>query len=362
MIGLKKLTRNFVLLGLALLLSACAQTPKPVVIEGSEDPRFEAAVEYWLRDDDIRSLPQLAALAAEGNTAARLLLGRIEVSERAPGAFVRSLTRTERMTLFRPPAEGRAFRSSWLRSEARAGQPLAQALDEALSLGVNLPAIQRLYALGEREAAEHLVIKIAIDGSQDEKDELAELMGAEADLLPYLRSFGPVHEPSAMGRNAFRHIRAVMGVSDPETLPSHPDADAAILFLGIGYQSGFSADRFSPRNRFYPLVSRWMERAPQTQPIVATCRRICAAEEVQRCAIVALGMTGGYYEAIRLDSPLENIIPQARYRKSERARATALRRVAFARSELLEELFPEDDIRARSICLADAVLEERAKR
>lgn len=353
--------RTVAVLSLILTLSGCARTPGPPSIEGVQDPRFEAAVLLWLEDDDARSLPQLARLAQEGNTAARLLLGRIEVAERAPSTFVRSLARAERFDLFRPPSNGAVFRPTWLRTESKAGQPLAQALDEAMALGLNLPAVRRLYALGEREAAEHLVIKIAIDGSQDEKDRLAKLMGPEADLLPYVQSFGPVHEASAMGRNAFRYLRARLGEPGQETLPAGDEAEAVIRFLGIGYQSGFSADRFSKSNRFYPSITRWLESAPQTRPIVASCAKVCPSAEIRHCTVVAVGMTGGYYEAIRLDSPLESVISQDRYLKSRRAEGTALRRVAFARSELLEELFPEAGIRARSACLADAVREERAK-
>ena len=64
----------------------------PVVateLPGAEWPLLQEAVELWLDDNDSDSLTLMAELALEGNTAARLLLARIETTDRAFGDFQR---------------------------------------------------------------------------------------------------------------------------------------------------------------------------------------------------------------------------------------------------------------------------------
>ena len=74
----------------ALLLSLHVLAPLRASadeIDGQTDPRFQLALAEWLDDDDAASLPVFAALAAEGNRAAQVMLGLIEVETRctAPG-------------------------------------------------------------------------------------------------------------------------------------------------------------------------------------------------------------------------------------------------------------------------------------
>ena len=59
-------------------------------VAGQDHPRFTAALEFWLSDDDERALPEFAALAAEGNRAAQVLLALISPIPRcrAPGSEV----------------------------------------------------------------------------------------------------------------------------------------------------------------------------------------------------------------------------------------------------------------------------------
>ena len=76
-------------------------------ISGQNSTVFQHAVKIWLDDNDADSLPVLKNLAVEGNRAAQLFLGRIEITDRAPSKFVQSLSRDERLSLFRPETSKR---------------------------------------------------------------------------------------------------------------------------------------------------------------------------------------------------------------------------------------------------------------
>ena len=134
-------------------------------LPGGDDPALLAAIDVWLQDNDADSLPAMAALAGDGNTAARLLLARIEATEQAPSIFVSSLSRNERGDLFRSDSGKGLFRPSWLKSEQQAGNQFAAALLDSSALEVNLGAIRTLYELGEDEAAYDLIREVAANGS-----------------------------------------------------------------------------------------------------------------------------------------------------------------------------------------------------
>ncbi len=73
------------------------QVSKAYTPPGADDPVFHTAVEAWLNDNDAASLPVLALLSRKGNIAPRLLLSRIEITDRASGNFVKRLSRIERL-------------------------------------------------------------------------------------------------------------------------------------------------------------------------------------------------------------------------------------------------------------------------
>ncbi len=116
-------------------------------LSGSDDPALQAAIEVWLEDDDENSLPVIANLAGEGNIAARLLLARIEDTDRAPSDYVSSLSRTERVNLFRSTSGKGVFRPSWLKSEMLAGNKIASAFLKSSALEVNIDAIRHYMKL-----------------------------------------------------------------------------------------------------------------------------------------------------------------------------------------------------------------------
>ena len=62
-------------------------------LRGQDDPRFRAALALWLADDDETALPELAALAAEGNRAAQVMLAQIDATPWFQGPWLVGLPR-----------------------------------------------------------------------------------------------------------------------------------------------------------------------------------------------------------------------------------------------------------------------------
>ncbi len=324
---------------------------------GADSPEFLTAVESWLSDNDAVSLPALSRLAKSGNVAARLLLSRIESTDRGPTRFVQGLSRTARYNLFRQKTGKGRFRPSWLKSESGTRNPLAKALLESTALGINVGAIRRLYGLGEIQATGHLVRKVAIDGSRQQRQEVARIIGPDSELAPYLLAF--LHADDGM-TTAQAALRRMLGSADnipPDSIQLKDDADsrAAMLFVDIGYQSGKEIASFAGDNKYYVAISRWIMTAPQAKPIASLCRRICSEPELPSCTNTAFGLAGGYYEVIRYDTPLEVIIPQARFLTSARAVGMAARQIAFAKSEADRGIFSDRELREKSQCLAAAL-------
>ncbi len=135
----------------------------------------------------------------------------------------------------------------------------------------------------------------------------------------------------------------------------HPDtvSIAQMFAYGIPYAS-LDAD-----NRWRPTIVKWLLESELMQPISVLCKTECS-QDVSQCAIAMLGLGGSYYEMIRIHSPLETIISQKEFLKSERARRSALRRITLHRSEALDRLFTINEIADHSRCLASLVSKERA--
>ena len=75
-------------------------------------PRFQTALTAWLDEDDQTSLPELAALAAEDNSAAQVLLGLVDRAPPLQGPWLANLPRSERIALIRAP--GGLSGRSWM--------------------------------------------------------------------------------------------------------------------------------------------------------------------------------------------------------------------------------------------------------
>jgi hypothetical protein len=328
-------------------------------LAGSSDPAFDAAVEIWLDDNDPDSLPALAGLAADGNIAARLLLSRIAATDLAPIDFVEGLSRKQRVELFRSASGTGLFRPTWMKTESRAGNPVAAALLESSALAVNLDAIRNLYEIGEPQAAYDLIREAAGNGSQQKKTALIEFLPQESALLPYALALENPAKWTSPGHAASRHISGTMELTGSESAIA-----VAATFVEYGYQTGVQNSEFDFDNEYFDDLAEWIESAPAVASIASLCRRQCNGGEFPACAVTVFGVVGGYDKAIRFDSPMQTLIAQSRYVASERAAGMVLRRVAFARSAAAsaEPLISADQLQAKSRCLADAVAEVRGRR
>lgn len=327
-------------------------------LKGLEEPALQGAIETWLEDNDEDSLPILAALAAEGNIAARLLLARIEATDQGPSNFLNDLSRKERVELFRSNSGKGLFRPTWLRSETKAGNQIASAFLNSTNTVVNIDAIKRLYEIGEIEAAYDLIREAAGNGSQEQKAELTHFLPDKSELMPYLRA---LQNPGAVLTPG--HAALKLSINSNELRGPESDTRTAAYFVEYGYQTGVQNSDFDHINHYYSDLANWIEVAPVAAPIAALCRRYCR-DNTQECVITAFGLVGGYYKAIKFDSPMQTLIEQSRYVTSDRAVGMVLRRVSFARPAGAAEnfLISNDDLRTKSACLAEAVTEVRAQR
>ncbi len=355
----KNYSRSLVFITLLLVVVPCMQSSTASTLSGANDPDFLIAVDTWLSDSDSGSLPVFSALSNKGNIAARLLLSRIEITDRASGDYVKQMSRLERVDLFRSNLGNGVFRSSWIKVEADRGNPIARALLDGTSLGINIVAIKRLYEIGEFEATEHLVRKVAVDGSQSERQELAQLLISESELTPYLRGFRFTSLGMTTGQAALQHITGMNEGIDPVSvlLDNGPDTRTAMKFVDFGYQAGAQIISHWDKSKHFDTIAKWTMTAPQAMAVANLCRRYCSDQQISACAVTGFGLVGGYYEMIRFDSPLETIIPQSRFLNSERAIGMALRRIASARTEAGVKVFSDIELSKKSHCLAQAVTE-----
>lgn len=329
-------------------------------IEGESDAAFAGALELWLSDDDEHSLARLAELARDGNRAARLLLARIEFTDRAPSAFVLGLDRKQRDALYRGRREGSRFNPSWIRIEAENGDAFAQTLRQAGALGISFETIRRLYALGEPQAAEHQIRKVAVDGSPEERERLAEFLGPDDELAPYLHGFRFALDGETTGYAALQTIVGQLEELpfNEVTLVDNADSRRAMLFVDIGYQAGRQVADYDLQGGYTEGLVQWLSSAPIARPIARLCDETCTLDDRSICLLTAFGLVGGFYELLRFDSPLERLITQQRFLSSPRATGMVARRIAAARSEAAVPVFAPGELMRRSACLA-AALESR---
>ncbi|MEX0327141.1 MAG: hypothetical protein AB3N07_00340 [Ruegeria sp.] len=311
---------------------------------------LQSAVDLWLQGDDRQSLQMLADLAAEGDANARLLLARIETADLGPSPYRQSLDRSAARDLFRYK-DFSPFGRSWLFVEAQQGNELAQALMQAKSAEPDLELIDRLNKFGEHQATDRPTRIVALYGDQDLRDELAADEAVMQDLLPYLAYLSGTSEHRGDGVAALRHIQPnPVDTAQPDTLGM-----AGLLALGLGYGD------VSPDNRWRTDVEDWLMSAPSTKPVADLCATQCSGQ-ARACAFAFLAVSGGYFEVIRYDSPLETVIPQDQFLNSPRARLMVLRRAVLARTETNQNWLSDSPQLAQiSSCAADLIQSERSK-
>ncbi|WP_299661913.1 hypothetical protein [uncultured Ruegeria sp.] len=330
------------------LVALALATQIVVVPAVRAESSLEQAVALWLQGNDMQALPMLAELAAEGDVEARLLLGRIETSDLGPSPYRQSLGPEQSRELFRQK-DWSAFGLPWLTVEARAGNELARALLQSKRPEPDLDLIAKLNAFGEHQATDYPTRIIALYGDADMRETLLADDQVMSDLKPYLTYLSETPEPRGDGLAALRHIQ-------PDPIDASSDQAlgmAGLLALGLGY-GDVSSD-----NPWRPAVEDWLMNSASTRPIAQLCTELCA-DEAPDCAFAFLALSGGYFEAIRIDSPLETVIPQAEFLDSPRARLMVLRRAVLARTETNLEWLSETEPAAElSACAINLIGDER---
>lgn len=320
----------------------------------AQDARFETATKEWLAGNDADSLPVIAKLASEGHGLARILLSQIETKDRGHSPFRAALKPSEARALFRRDKGYGGFSQTWLAFEAERNNPLAVALIETRTPRPTPALIGTLRLLGEVEATDYPIRVTALYATDREKKILTESDLMHDELRPFLAHHIGEQTWHGEGIEALRHIAPfaadMIQSDDPETVEI-----GGLLGLGI------TAGGTDPANRWRGLVEDWVLTAPATRPIADLCRDKCPAD-VTGCGFTMLALSGGYYEVIRLDTPLESLISQEDFLASPRARLMTLRRAARAKHNANRgPLASIEQIAELSSCTADLIEKTRAE-
>jgi hypothetical protein len=290
--------------GLGVVAAAGSARAEPV--PGAGDAAFSAALADWLADDDEAALPALAALAADGNRAARILVSLIDRMPHAHGRWIAGRTRAERRALMRDP-EGRA----WIASAADV--PLA-ALWLALWEADTDPEAAFAFAdLGEHRAARQVLLAHAARQGSG-----FAALAADPRYPDAVRFLAWAERPEA---EETRREVATRPRGDPQRARFAPAADDAAL-------------------------AAWLAEDELAAPLRVFCDAACP-EEVGACLRAAYRGVGGYRGLLALGSPSETLVPAEAWLGSEKGILGVPRRIALLRSPS-----PEVACVARAVALA----------
>ncbi len=288
-------------------------------ISGQTDPRFQQAMADWLDDDDAASLPVFAALAAEDNRAAQVMLGLIEINTPLHGPWLARLPRAERRALMRQP--GGLSGRSWM-AAAAPDTPLAAAWVALWSSGGKVdPATVRAFAaLGEDWAVRQALIAMGVgDGAG---------VGALAD-----EPFYPPPLRFLVWRDWARDpaMRPRIAAEIAALPPGDPQART---------QTGEPA----------PAADRaaWLAEARPFALMRAFCAAACPADPPS-CVAAAYAFDQNP-ELQDFGSPVETLVSSDAWHASPRGRASVLRRPLPADVGLREHLLAQ--VAARDACFA----------
>lgn len=311
---LKTLTRLFAFGFLFVLGTAPLHA---AAITGSDDPRFQSALSNWLDGQDLAAIKALSALAQEDNRAAQILLAQIQNKIWLHDHVTAGLERKERIQLLREP-KGLSGRS-WLVSAAE-DTPLAGYLLEARKPYENPEIGTALLAEGELDAALPLIARGYMAG-----DALGALELALNDKA-FRYASGLAHEiitalPQGLASGSF-------SADDPrfdplrERLADLPAGDAFERKLW-----GAAALRdLQPGSGPFQDIGTGMAAMPAMKPLVDIVQRHCPDDVASALATLQRAYPG-IPLSLSLFSPVESLLPTARYQTSARFEKDILRRI-----------------------------------
>jgi len=314
-----------------LVFGLCALAPRPAAadaIAGQTDPRFELAMADWLDDDDAASLPVFAALAAEDNRAAQVMLGLIEVETRLHGPWLARLPRPERRALMRQP--GGLSGRSWMEAAA-ADTPLAAAWMALRNAGGKVdPATVRAFAaLGEPRAVGMSLVTMSLGDRAG-----VALFADEPWYPPSLRFLvwrDWARDPAMAPRIAAEIAALPPGDPQPATQTGEPAA---------------AADR-----------AAWMAEAAPIALMRSFCAAACPADPPS--CVAAAFVFDENPELQDFGSPVEALVSSDAWHASARGRASVLRRPLPADAGLRQHLLAR--VAARDACFGSALAASTAQ-
>ncbi len=316
-----RVARGFRCVGLvALLVLPLPSVAGGAFLPGGDAPALVAAVDRWLESEEEDALRELAALARNGNPAARLLLAIIDKTPALQGPWLAHLPREERIALLRQP--GGLSGRSWL--HALAEHPLGAAWLALMDPATGPEVIARLEGLGESRAAREAMVMLA------------------AREHPGLRALDPEDvDPDLiylLWRGADEDRRAAL------LARVAPDSLQRALIDG-----SYDADR----------LAVWLAGSRIAAPLDAVCSEYCP-DTRDTCLSGAYVALASHNALLTLGSPIEALVSQAEFLARPRGRASVLRRIlqthdARGRRATIAQMRDHD------ACLAD-VLEAEAER
>ena len=346
---------RFLVLSLLLVVPARAEMPA-----GHDDPRFQAAVAAWLDADDEVSLPALAQLAREGNTAAQILLGRIDQDSSTFSPFLKSMPVKERRALLRAP--GGKFPKSWLRTAAESSR-LASALQNARFADQDRVSIIELISLGEIGLARMVAWRMYNQGLWNE------LVSAipertDDDVLTqtaWAAAFYAEGEAAEALQEEARHAAREMtpltlyGLRAAELEPEgSAERRAQIAAFRWAVSGIWPPDPTKPE---IPIgVLRLVSEASISRPLIELCRQRCASS-AEACYFLGHFLAGGLMGLERLGSPVETLVSTERYAASPRSIEDLLGLMVTSPSVTHNRDRIADELRTRDQCLAELILE-----
>jgi len=274
----------------AALVLIAALLPAAAEIPGQGAAGFRTAVTLWLADDEAAALPELAQLAAGGNTSAQMMLALIDKTPALQGPWLARLPRAERIALMRAP--GGMSGTSWMHAAAGA-EP---------SAGLWL----RLWNVSAPAS-------LALDFAR-----LGELRAARATLVTL----------------AARDVRGFAGIADD---PDYPASLLSLAWRESGVdptaEAAFAALHPGDPQREAVTGARdaaarvdWLLSAPEAGAVAAFCAAQCPGS-IGACALAVEDALGSARTLLVFGSPSERLIEAGVFHASPRGQAALLRRI-----------------------------------
>ncbi|MGG7645672.1 hypothetical protein ACQ5SP_12765 [Rhodovulum sp. YNF3179] len=281
---------------LAALLLAAPPARAADPVPGQDDAGFVSAVETWLEGDEAAALPVLADLAAEGNTAAQMLLALVDKMPELQGPWLSDRSRDERVALLRAP--GGMSGKSWMRAAA-AEAPLARLWVQLWSPDAPASLALGFARAGEARAAREALVFAAARQAGG--------FDAIADDPDY---------PAGMRYLVWKDWRAAgQGDRVADDAARLSPGDPQRVVAGLDWDAG-----------------AWPDGHVLAAPLEALCAGICP-DAAADCARAGLARLGGYEVLAQLGTPAAVLIPRARFLDSAKGRETVLRRMLLSGRE-----------------------------